>query len=67
MGSKYLSREEAVKLLRRERERYPSLSEMARAWGISRSMLDRIMREGRIGGHAAKQLGLKPVTLYTRD
>ena len=63
----YLTRPEAVALLRAERAKYTTLSDMARDWDISRSMLDRIIREGRIGGHAAKRLGLKPVTLYTRD
>jgi hypothetical protein len=64
---RYLTRDDVVDMVRRERHKYASTRDMADAWGIKTNSMDRILREGRIEGHAARQLGLRPITLYTRD
>lgn len=66
--SSYLHEHAVRVLLRKELERFRSEAEMARAIGISRSHLNRVMRgEKAAAGKVSDWLGLTAKTLYVRQ
>jgi AraC-like DNA-binding protein len=56
--------DDVMALLQAERQRYPSMRAMARAWGVSPETVSRIFRTGTVGDGsiALEVLGLRRVT-----
>jgi hypothetical protein len=63
-----LSEAEVNAMLDADRAKYASVADMARAWGLKASTMQRILQERRLRGHVAQRFGLTPITqtLYRR-
>jgi DNA-binding transcriptional regulator YhcF (GntR family) len=55
-------------MLDADRAKYQSVREMARAWGLNPSVMQRILHERRLRGHVATRFKLQPITttIYRR-
>jgi glutamine phosphoribosylpyrophosphate amidotransferase len=63
-----LTEAEVNAMLDADRAKYQSVSDMARAWGLRVSIMQRILQERRLRGHVAQRFGLQPITttIYRR-
>lgn len=57
-----LTEAEVNAMLDADRAKYATVSDMARAWGLKTSVMQRILQERRLRGHVAKRFNLTPIT-----
>jgi DNA-binding MarR family transcriptional regulator len=63
-----LTEAEVHAMLDADRAKYQTVSDMARAWGLKVSTMQRILSERRLRGHVAHRFNLQPITttIYRR-